>query len=78
MCINISLFQSEVMVSGKTEMIGTYETFRRVVHKAELKPLLIEKALGQRTTQRVGRQSALLRKLQLREQVLKQDNVTRI
>jgi len=66
------------MASEKIEMISTYETFRRVVHKTELKPLLIEKALSQCTAQCVRRQSALLRKLQLREQVLKQDNVTRI
>lgn len=59
------------------EKNGTYETLRRVVHEAELEPLLIEETLGERAAQRVGRQCALLRELQLREQLLKHKTMRR-
>jgi len=69
---------AEAAASGKIGIIGTHEAFSRVVHEAKLEPLLIEETLGQRTAQRVGRQRALLRKLQLRKQVLEQGNATKI
>lgn len=51
---------------------STYETFRRVVHESKLESLLIQKTFGESTAQRVRRQRALLRKLQLGEKVLQQ------
>lgn len=51
---------------------NVFETFRRVVHESKLESLLVEKTLGQSTAQRVRRQRALLRKLQLGEKVLQQ------
>jgi len=51
----------------------TYKTLGCIVHKAKLESLLVEERLGQRSPQRVGGQSALLRKLQLREQLLRRN-----
>lgn len=52
---------------------GTYETFGGVVHETELEPLLIEERLGQRPSQRVGRQGRLVAVLQLGKQFLQSD-----
>lgn len=55
----------------REEYKNTYETLGGVVHESKLESLLIEEALGESSSQGIWRQSAFLRELQLREQVLK-------
>lgn len=65
------------LVAGYVEVYPeeyVLEALGGVVHEAELEPLLVEEALGEGATQRVRGQRALLRVLQLREQVLKKNN----